>query len=318
MSLQNDLYLLNAYFNQFNYFREIGLGFAREFDLVGRPLKVGLRVKLLQGIAHAESDKDFGLNVSTQADQFYLGLSASNPEFRTAGFEADNGSYFISNGNRGVGFDIGGIYELNENIKVSLAVNDIGTINWKEEVKNYTVTNTSITFEGIDYKDADDFTDALKDTLETKFNDETNTRAYSSGLSPRTFVGGSYTMDKNIFSATVSNYFLAGTAQTAIGLGYTRKFGVIKLSGTLSKMPQQLPSLGGGFALDAGAFQMYMLMDNLFGYFDLTKTKNTDFRFGINLLFGERKIKSTSAPKSKKSIVPIDINTDSSTESSEN
>ncbi|MDA1119949.1 MAG: DUF5723 family protein [Bacteroidetes bacterium] len=295
---------------KFNYFREFGVGYAREFQLAGRPLKAGLRVKMLQGLVNAESDKDFGFSISTQDDQFYLDLTTKNPEFRTAGIEADKASYFINNGNKGIGFDLGAIYDLNENIKVSVAVNDLGTIKWKDEVKNYTVTNNSITFKGIDFEDADGFSEAIADTLKAKFNDETNTGAYSSGLSPRTFVGGSYTMDKNIFSATISNYFLAGNAQTAIGLGYTRIFGVIKLSGTISKMPQQLPSLSGGFALDLGPFQMYMVMDNLLGYIDMTNAKYADFRMGINLLFGRGKENTDKKKQPKIEIVPIEVETE--------
>ncbi|MEQ9425088.1 MAG: DUF5723 family protein [Cyclobacteriaceae bacterium] len=291
---------------QFNHFREFGLGFAKSFNISDRPLTAGIRLKMLQGIFNAESDKDFELNIATQQDRFFLDITTQNPEFRTAGFDVfdngDEGSYIAGNANKGFAVDLGGTYSVNENIDVSLAINDLGSITWKEHVKNYTVTNTSITFEGLDISDLEDFGEALIDTLESKFNDETNTESYTSGISPRSFVGGSYLLGNNRLSLTLSNYFQAGRTQTGIGAAYTRKFGPIKVSGTLSKLPQQIISVGGAFSLDLGAYQMYFASDNLFGLSDLTKTQNASFRFGMNLVFG-----SSKEPKSKKSDVEIKI-----------
>ena len=276
------------------HFREYGIGYAHQLNVLGvRKLRVGGRIKILQGILNVKSSDNLSVDLTTEPDKYNLNIALHDPAFFTAGIEAidsgeeENDTYFLSNANKGLGFDLGAELELNEKINLSLAINDIGGITWKEEVKNYTVSNNSIDFSGLDLRNLDDVTDALEDTLSNKFDDQENTNSYRTKLSTRTFVGGTYQVfPKGKISATIANYFQLGKPNTSFGVGYTHEFGkILTLSGTIAKKPHQNPALGTGFSARFGFFQMYAVVDDLFGFTDARKIQSVDFRFGINFLF---------------------------------
>lgn len=292
-----------------NYFREYGIGYSQEIDVLGgRKLRVGARVKMLQGIVNANTSDNLSIDVRTDADRFNLNIAVNDPVFRTAGIESidgnDAGSYITSNANKGVGFDFGAELELNEKINLALAVNDLGGISWTEGIKNYTVNNTEIDYEGLDLKNTDDLSQALKDTLSAKFDDDTNTESFKTNLDTRTFIGGTYQiLPKGRISASISNKFILGKTNTTIGVGYTHRFGkAFTASTTIVKKPNQKPSIGGGFALRLGFFQLYSTIDNAFVFNDVTKVNKIDLRFGINFLFGRNKAKTKR--KSGKFAIP--------------
>ena len=51
-------------------------------------------------------------------------------------------------------------------------------------------------------------------------------------------------------------------------------------------MNQTFNNFGLGFGLKAGPFQFYFTNDNLSSLFSPHKARAIDFRFGLNLLFG--------------------------------
>jgi hypothetical protein len=296
------------------HFREYGIGYAHQFEVLGvRKLRVGARIKMIQGLLNTKSGDNLSIDLTTEPDRYNLNIALNDPAFYTAGIDAidndegDNDTYFISNANKGVGFDLGAELELNEKINISLAINDIGSINWKEEVRNYTVTNSTVDFSGLDLRNLDDITDALEDTLSNKFNDQENTNSYSTSLSTRTFIGGTYqVLPKGKISATIVNYFQLGKPNTSFGVGYTHEFGkILTLSGTIAKKPHQNPAFGSGFAARFGFFQMYAVVDNLFGFTDARKIQTVDFKFGINFLFSRKDKVKESSKKEKKELEAI-------------
>lgn len=283
-----------------NYFREIGVGYSRDLSILGgRRLSVGVRIKMLQGLVNVHSSDNLSFDINTDSQSFDMIVDINEPAFYTAGIDdnslgGDNpGSYLGSNGNRGFGLDLGAEFDLNEKVNIALAINDIGSINWSDEVKNYTVNNTRITYEGLDLKNTDDLGGALTDTLSSKFNDEENALSFKRSLDARIFLGGTYQiLPKANISASITNKFILGKPNTSFGLGYTHKFGkILTASATMTKKPKQKPSFGGGFALKLGFFQLYTVVDNAFGYRDVTSLKNMDFRIGINFIFGSHKPK---------------------------
>ena len=291
----------------FNYFREYGVGYSHQLTVLGtRKLTLGARIKVLQGFVNIKTADNFSVDILTDSDTYNLNIAVNDPAFYTAGIDIleddDSDGYFGSNANKGMGFDLGAELELNEKINLSVAINDIGSITWKEGVRNYTVNNTTIDFGGIDLKDDDDLSSTLEDTLRNKFDDEKNAFEYSSKLNTRTFIGGTYKLSKHgTASATISNTFAVGKTNTSFGLGYTHQFGkIFTLSGTISKKPQHRPAIGAGFATRFGFFQLYGSMDNILGIADATQLQTVDFRIGMNFLFGRTaNVKAKKAKKEK-------------------
>ena len=283
-----------------NYFREIGVGYSRDLSILGgRRLSVGLRIKMLQGLVNVNSSDNLSFSIDTDSQSFDMNVSVNDPVFYTAGIDdnslgGDNaGAYLGSNGNKGLGLDLGTEFEYNEKINIAFSINDLGSINWSDEVKNYTVNNTQISYEGLDLKNTSDLGRALTDTLSAKFKDEENALSFKRTLDTRIFLGGTYQiLPKGNVSASITNKFILGKPNTSFGLGYTHKFGkVLTASGTMTKKPKQKPTFGGGFAFRLSFFQLYAVVDNAFGYSDVTSLKNMDFRIGLNFIFGSHKPK---------------------------
>jgi len=55
--------------------------------------------------------------------------------------------------NRGVALDLGAVYQLNNRITFSAAVNDIGYINWKDYTHSYTLNDVYYSFKGLNMLD---------------------------------------------------------------------------------------------------------------------------------------------------------------------
>ncbi len=124
--------------NHMLMYREYNLGYGRKvLDKEDFKLYVGVGLKYLVG---------YGMTQYYQKDGGELqGYSALSPTF---GVEYDeptpsqiDGTGYKKVGG-GFGFDIGATFEYKEKLKVSLAVNDIGSINWNGNV--YTANNTSV------------------------------------------------------------------------------------------------------------------------------------------------------------------------------
>ena len=66
-------------------------------------------------------------------------------------------------------------------------------------------------------------------------------------------------------------------------------------SAAYSIMNKSYTNLGFGMALNLGPFQTYVTSDNLSCLFAPTKTKNVNFHFGINFVFGLKEKKPTQS-----------------------
>lgn len=272
------------------YYREFGAGYSHQLTIMGsKKLRIGFRAKFLQGFAQAQVDEGAYVSFLTQADSYNVQVSTNRPVFNTAGFDSiDEDGYLVSNGNTGFGFDIGADFEITPKLKVALAVNDIGSINWTEGVKNYELIESEITFGGLDLRDLDDAGDILADTLEQLFDYVETTESFKSKLNTRVFASGSYqVIPKGTVTATVMTRNDLGKRSFTYGLGYTHRVGkMLTVSASVSKKPKQGFAVGGGFGARLGILQLYTSVDNVIGFTDVRKMQNINMRFGVNFLFG--------------------------------
>ena len=139
-------------------YHEVGIGYARRF--LGDRLTVGGRVKLVTGIFHASLKDGASATLTTDADDFRWQIGLQNATANTAGldflFNSDDyedsalTDYALSNANQTVAFDLGAKFKILEWLEVEASVNDIGSINWTEQVRNYNSADTTATFGGVE------------------------------------------------------------------------------------------------------------------------------------------------------------------------
>ena len=275
-----------------SHFREIGIGYAYS---VNGQIDFGIRAKYLMGFANASVPGNAKADITTNADFFQMDVNLQNAQLRTAGLdilsgdEGDIGSHLVSSGNTGFAIDIGGEYKLNRYYSISGSLLDLGWINWKTNVVNQTLTDTTFTYSGVNLDGVGDLVDALEDSLFDKFDATETNETYKTWLPVRAYGSWIYHYDRSMdFYASVGARYIQGQLKFLYGGGVTRRFGKIAtLSASALKLPQQFFNVGAAFTVNGGPVQFYMAADQVIN-FSAPDFKAFDFRFGINLKFRER------------------------------
>lgn len=272
-----------------SHFREIGIGYA--YSMTGQ-VDFGIRLKYLMGFGNASVPGGVKANVTSNANFYEVDVELENAQLRTAGLdiykgdEGDIGSHLVSSGNTGFAIDIGGEYKLNRYYSIAGSILDLGWINWKTNVVNQTLNDTTFRYSGIDLDGASDLVEALKDSLFDRFTVTETNETYKTWLPVRAYGSWIYHYDKSMdFYGSVGARLIQGQLKFLYGGGITRKFGrIATLSATALKMPQQFINVGAAFAVNGGPIQFYMAADQVIN-FSAPDFKAFDFRFGINFRF---------------------------------
>ncbi|WP_109830685.1 DUF5723 family protein [Reichenbachiella versicolor] len=290
-----------------NHFREYGIGYTHSLKILGdKELRVGGRLKYLQGVFNMETSPDAAVHLRTDSVTFIQNIRVENLILQTAGLEAmdqEDAEYLITNGNTGFGIDIGAELDVNDKLTVGFAVNDLGKISWNDYVKNYTIDDGEIDLKGGSFNDIEETFEALADSLESFIEEETNERAYSSSIPTRVLLDARYEVIKggNVRASTLFKIDEGNHAQI-YALGYSQSIArILDVSATVSYQSLHGFSVGGGLAARFGFLQLYGSAENIPNYISsdgLVNNSSLNFRFGANFLFG-RKYKKQKENKVK-------------------
>ncbi len=144
--------------NTQNYI-DVALGHSRQ---INKKLRVGIKLKALLGVVNAYTHFDH-LNVTMSQDEWIIRgkgeLISSGLKFETEEKVNDKGETVsevtgaemgdIGLNGLGFAFDAGATYKLKDNLELSLAVLDLGYMNWDKSVKGY-MDGEPIRFSGFD------------------------------------------------------------------------------------------------------------------------------------------------------------------------
>lgn len=278
-------------------YHEIGLGYADEMIILeDKTLKFGGRAKLLTGLAYAGVSDDASVTFLTDPDDYTITASFNDATFRTAGFNElegdDVGSYVIGNDNKGFAVDLGAQLQINEKLGVSLALNDIGSIRWKQDVENYTLTNSQVTLGGFENIDDIDLAQALEDSVDVWTERTTTNESFSTAIGTRTIVGATYQVLPNgmVSGSFYRNGSAFGKSEVGFGAGYTHQVGrTLTVSTTILKEQSRPLEMGAGFMVRAGLLQLYGVFDDAFNLVkDPADAQSASFRLGLNFMLGRR------------------------------
>ena len=275
-----------------NYFREYGIAFAKDNHELG--VKLGARIKYYQGLVNASTPPSLKIDILTENENFQINLDNKNVTFRTAGIESIQNlsnplSYFISNGNRGLGVDLGLEKKLNRYYSVAMAVTDIGFISWKEGIKNYAIADTSMRYVGVQMKGIRDLVQTIEDTLISRFGVDENTDAYKTWAVARFNGHFIYTPLPYLDVITsASGKLIQGQPKMGYGVGLRGHLGPkLIASANINRLPQQYVNIGAGLAVSPGPIQFYAAVDKVLGY-SVPNMQWAEFKVGLNFVFGNR------------------------------
>lgn len=278
-------------------YHEIGIGYSQDVIINDKKLRVGGRIKYLHGIAYASVSKNASMTMFTDPNTYDVNVAFNDAVIRTAGFnelEGDDPTCYVigfgNNRNTGFAIDLGAEMQINERLSGSFAINDLGSINWRQDVENYALQNNEVTLGGFDDVNDIDLTDALEDSLDVWTEHNTEQTAFKSRVGSRVLLGANYLLsEKGRVSGTVAyNQAAYFSSEIGFGVGYTHQFGkILTLSSTISKDQFRSVKVGAGFELRVGSLQLYGVFDDVLNAARKAgDLRSVDARIGLNFMIG--------------------------------
>ena len=270
-------------------------------------LSVGVRAKYIFGMANVYAERT-NISVVTQDDSkliletdALIRTAGATDFINSGGFEINDVTKTIFPANQGVAIDLGGTYDINEQIQVSASVLDLGSINWK--ANNYDlVSSGKFEFDGADANLSDDepinekYFENLRDSLFSAFEfDTVSGQSYSRSLSPRLFLGGTYSFnEKHAVGILMQSRFFAGQMYSNYSVNYVGRVSrAFQYTVSYSIINNTFNNIGAGISARLGPVQLYLVSDNVFHMVFPSNLQSTNLRVGLNLAFYEKKIKKT-------------------------
>ncbi|MGY5354413.1 DUF5723 family protein [Wenyingzhuangia sp. IMCC45467] len=283
-----DEVLINDEINSTAY-AEGGVGFTQQF--LNDKLAVGVRVKYIIGLANGSTKEDGFAKINVNDDLTWT-INTQNAITRVAGYK-DGEDYEFSTANSGIGFDIGASYEIIPNLTVEVAVNDIGSITWKEKITEYYLNDvTNLIVDGVDLDTDEDILEELGDKLADDVGaDEREGESYKTSLATNSYFSASYKLSgiHNI-RFTMFNDLVNSDQDATLALGYNvdldkSTYGIVGIKNAQGNL-----DLGLNFAAKLGPLQLFLATSRLNEILGNPKDiKNVNLRFGLNFVFGYNK-----------------------------
>ena len=294
-------------------FHELGIGFATEF---AEKFSVGGRLKLLFGIADVSTNVG-SLSLTTNPENYFITADADFQIRKSTNlFEYDiYGDSIVTNmdgnslkkaassfGNFGVGLDLGFTYNITDKISASIAVTDLGFINWMQNAQiasakgEYTFEGVELTFSkdslgklryGIDTTKYKHIADSLIDMFDMKVVD----KSYMTWLPSNIFLGATYQLNDKIgFGVLYRGEIYRKTYNQSLTLSANSNINHwLSLHGSWSLINNTIMNVGLGFSARLGFITWYMVTDDVIGLIFPQKAKTINWRMGCNLTFGHPK-----------------------------
>ncbi len=304
-------------------YMELALGYSNDKLIDGR-LKLGGRLKLLAGVAAAQSD-DLKVNFKTvrEDDRYRVEMHSSGSiktsipftvELDSAGYVDDISfsdatlSDFSPFRNRGLAFDAGATFKLNDQWNFGLSFVDVGFIKWHNECHQFSAASGTVlcgvdTNSGIkdgitgSHERTEDYWDALKDSL-LRFTDVShNNINYHTRMSPRMIASAEFNfpqLDWLSLGSVFTTKFVNHRAYTrgSISAHIHKKW--FSLIGSLALNPGAHLTPGIGLTLQSKVFQFYVIADRF--PHNLESSSGAALSWGVNFFPGNRKKLNTDIP----------------------
>lgn len=286
---------------------------------VSEKLVLGGRAKIYSSGANATSTKNSGYIYTGQSvtgPNMYNQVISSNLELKTSGISkftkdeydgsipSDIAHNTLFNGSLGLGFDAGLTYYFKDNLQFTASIVDLGFIRQSKDIEtltykgNYTYNGANPSFDASDNPNDvfDDFKNAIpRDTLYNKYTTWRPTKLYSS---IQYSFGESRSGDECNCRGKINRRYLnavggqlfAMTMPTepyvALTAFYKRSiFEKLDVKATYTIDPYSNKNIGLGLSGTLGKLNMYVLVDNVLEYKDVSKANSIAFQFGFNLVF---------------------------------
>jgi hypothetical protein len=343
ISLLRDEYLQQASINsgqidlskmatEMTVWNSIGVSAAKE---IREGLKIGLRLKYLQGMAnlitrHSELLLNYiagpvtlGTLMKYRINASFPDLVGTNPNGTVNSLNFDNSfsniaGDFIFNRNRGVSIDAGFVYDVDDITQLSGSIADLGFIHWRKNGNSFTAERNDL-FSTTDLAqfqtsaNSFDLVKAIRDSVSRVFT--SSPTAYYTLTPIKIFGGITRQLLPRLKAGAMTRieiYNLHVMPSFSLSLNYT-PVPPVSASFSYTIMNNKFNQIGAGIALGNRVAQFYFITDNIVlrwtkdfqsSYFWPYNARMVSFRFGINLLFGCRQKENKYSARGSKDLCP--------------
>lgn len=310
----------------------IGVSAAKE---IREGLKIGLRLKYLQGMAnvisrHSELFLDYSANPAALKALMKYRINASFPvtavkapdgTIKSLNFDnsfSNVASDFIFNKNHGVSVDAGFVYDVDEITQVSGSITDLGFIHWRKNTNSFIAQRNDL-FNAADLArfpsgtNSLNFVKAIRDSISDVFT--SSPESYYTLTPVKIFGGITRQLLPRLRAGAMTRieiYNHRVMPSLSLSVNYTP---VMFLSGSLSYtiMNNKFNQIGAGIAMGNRVVQFYFITDNIVSkwtkdfqsaYFWPYNARMVSFRVGINLLFGCRQKENKFSSRGRQDLCP--------------
>ncbi len=275
---------------------KLGLGYAYNME----QWTIGGRVNLLFGERALVTESDY-VGLMTEGDYYALNLTTDYVVHASRFADVDTTTNNVSfadmsykpgfgNAGFGLGVDLGAVYRMNDEVTLFGAVSDIGRIKWKEGQSfesHGTRRYDGVRIESLATLDTASLAGML-DSIQKFVGLEKSFGAFTSHLSPRIYVGGTWrSNERTTFSGLVDVTPVAGMWMPALALGANYQMADwASVGGMLSFQNKQINHLGLNATVKAGPVRFFMVSDNVLGFLLPRSATSLHFRTGLIFQFG--------------------------------
>lgn len=291
------------------HYREFAFTYAKE---VNKNLNLGVTAKLLFGLAGIKTS---GLNAvaGMPLSGDLIDLAANGRAFISAPMAIDivdnkgyqfqttnyfDKGYFSNFGNPGLAVDLGFSTKLSKQFDLSMSLIDLGFISWKKDISTFT-ENGHFIYRGVNLNtqtptnNPPSTTDvaglflALRDSLRAAFLPAKETSGFTTLLPVKLYIAGEYQVSEKVSWGGVArvrmfNNMIHTSLTASLNAALSKRF---SLSASYSAMESTFDNLGLAAAYRIGSVQLYAASDNILAFPNPATARNTNLRFGINLIF---------------------------------
>jgi hypothetical protein len=287
----------------YNHVREFAVGVSK---VKNNALTLGIKAKLLFGKLNVTTGSG-DIRMYTQENTLDLafetnaGFNSSLPYSMGVGgngiyrfdhrYRNSFNSFAFNRKNPGLAFDLGFIYQYSSKLTFSGSLLDLGLTWYRSNLTNYSLKGDYLyQGPGADSMIADRFLWDVWDALNANTDVKLGYHSYVYFLDPRLYLGATYKLNDNYdVNLLLYNRFLPVKIQTSVTASLvSRPLKNMEASLSWSWMNRSIQNVGIGIGYGRSPVQVYLVSDNILGFFWPMSAKNVNIRFGVNLHFGCR------------------------------
>jgi len=290
-----------------NIYQEISIGFQRE---ILQRLYVGARPKILFGLINFHTD-NFQAKIWTNPDDFTIygnynvAMKAASviPFYKTENDEIilDAASFYdyrelsrhIFSKNIGFAIDLGAVYRINQQIRLSASITDLGFIRWKGTPLQMGVRSMDVEWKSFSGFNSEQIMNFIRNGFNFNFDSLINivnsnlylepAKNYTTSLTSKIMLDGYFDLTpSNRFIIQGKGYILGKSFLPQLTLAYNGTFfNVFDVVVSYSMMKRSFANLGVGLGIRIGPLHLYTGTDNVFAAVNLLNAKKINATFGL-------------------------------------